>query len=99
MRYCKRLICFGLLTGYADQMSRIMPIIDYTEATLEGQEKDGLIERLVAPALAQITRQQVRDLYANIGSAKEQWPHEYRSHAHLARLVGVKPLRGCEGEK
>ncbi|MGV8591526.1 hypothetical protein ACV35V_03920 [Pseudomonas aeruginosa] len=58
-----------------------------------------LIERLVAPALAQITRQQVRDLYANIGSAKEQWPHEYRSHAHLARLVGVKPLKGCGGEK
>ncbi|MEG0482586.1 MAG: DUF1911 domain-containing protein [Acinetobacter sp.] len=47
-----RLICFGLLTGYADQMSRIMPIIDYTEATPEGQEKDGLIERLVAPFVA-----------------------------------------------
>ena len=44
-----RLICFGLLTGYADQMQRIMPIIDYVEATPEGQEKDGLIERLVAP--------------------------------------------------
>lgn len=44
-----RLICFGLLTGYADQMNRIMPMIDYTEATPEGQEKDGLIERLVAP--------------------------------------------------
>ncbi|MEG0348628.1 MAG: DUF1911 domain-containing protein [Acinetobacter sp.] len=47
-----RMICFGLLTGYADQMSRIMPIIDYTEATPEGQEKDGLIERLVAPFVA-----------------------------------------------
>lgn len=44
-----RLICFGLLTGYADQMHRIMPIIDYVEATPEGQEKDGLIERLVTP--------------------------------------------------
>ncbi len=44
-----RLICFGLLAGYADQMKRIMTIIDYTEATPEGQEKDGLIERLVAP--------------------------------------------------
>ncbi|WP_179999205.1 PoNe immunity protein domain-containing protein [Acinetobacter sp. YH12239] len=44
-----RLICFGLLTGYADQMNRIMQIIDYTEATPEGQEKDGLIERLIAP--------------------------------------------------
>ncbi|EPS3325355.1 TPA: DUF1911 domain-containing protein [Acinetobacter baumannii] len=47
-----RLICFGLLTGYADQMYRIMPIIDYVEATPEGQEKDGLIERLVAPFVA-----------------------------------------------
>ena len=47
-----RLVCFGLLTGYADQMQRIMPIIDYTEATPEGQEKDGLIERLVAPFVA-----------------------------------------------
>ncbi|CAA0285098.1 PoNe immunity protein domain-containing protein [Acinetobacter baumannii] len=47
-----RLICFGLLTGYADQMARIMPIIDYVEATPEGQEKDGLIERLVAPFVA-----------------------------------------------
>lgn len=44
-----RLICFGLLTGYADQMVRIMPLIDYVEATPEGQEKDGLIERLVTP--------------------------------------------------
>ena len=47
-----RLVCFGLLTGYADQMARIMPIIDYVEATPEGQEKDGLIERLVAPFVA-----------------------------------------------
>ena len=47
-----RLICFGLLTGYADQMHRIMPIIDYVEATPEGQEKDSLIERLVAPFVA-----------------------------------------------
>ncbi|MFA3155425.1 DUF1911 domain-containing protein, partial [Acinetobacter baumannii] len=40
------------LTGYADQMYRIMPIIDYVEATPEGQEKDGLVERLVAPFVA-----------------------------------------------
>jgi hypothetical protein len=45
-----RLICFGLLTGYADQMKRIMLIIDYKdEISLEGQEKDGLIEWLVTP--------------------------------------------------
>nr|WP_314524028.1 PoNe immunity protein domain-containing protein [uncultured Acinetobacter sp.] len=47
-----RLICLGLLTGYADQMDRIMLIIDYTEASPEGQEKDGLIERLIAPFVA-----------------------------------------------
>ena len=29
-----------------------MPMIDYVEATPEGQEKDGLIERLVAPFVA-----------------------------------------------
>lgn len=45
-----RLICFGLLTGYADQMSKIMSIIDYKdEMSPDGQEKDGLIERLVVP--------------------------------------------------
>lgn len=44
-----RLICFGLLSGYADQMNRIISIIDYVEAIPEGQEKDGLIEHLVAP--------------------------------------------------
>ncbi|SPL68908.1 PoNe immunity protein domain-containing protein [Acinetobacter stercoris] len=47
-----RLICFGLLTGYADQMSRIMLVIDYREAESEGQEKDGLLERLVEPFVA-----------------------------------------------
>lgn len=41
-----------MLTGYADQMGRIMLIIDYTEASLEGQEKDGLIERLITPFVA-----------------------------------------------
>lgn len=53
-----------------------------------------LSERLIAPALARITPQQVRDLYRHITHATEQWPHEYRSHAHLAHLVGVKPLKG-----
>ncbi len=58
-----------------------------------------LIERLVAPGLAQITPQQVRDLYEHLGSVAQLWPHRYRSHAHLARLVGVKPLKGLEGAK
>lgn len=55
-----------------------------------------LLERLVSPALARITPQQVRDLYQHISRVPTQWPHEYRSHAHLARLVGVKPLKGAE---
>lgn len=58
-----------------------------------------LIERLVAPALARITPQQVRDLHLHIADAPEQWPHEYRSHAHLAQLVGIRPLKGIGGEK
>lgn len=57
-----------------------------------------LTERLVAPALARITPQQVRGLYKHISHAPDQWPHEYRSHAHLAQLVGVKPLKGVGGE-
>lgn len=39
-----RLVCFGLLTGHADQMPRVMAILDYAN-----DEKDGLLERLVAP--------------------------------------------------
>ncbi len=58
-----------------------------------------LIERLVAPGLAQITPQQVRDLYEHLGSVAQLWPHRYSSHADLARLVGVKPLKGAEGTK
>lgn len=57
-----------------------------------------LIERLVAPGLARITAQQVRDLYGRIVPASSFWPHEYRSHAHLSLLVGVKPLRGSGDE-
>ncbi|MNP45365.1 hypothetical protein D3C76_1392850 [compost metagenome] len=53
-----------------------------------------LIERLVAPALARITAQQVCDFYGYVTPASPLWPHEYRSHAHLARLVGVKPIKG-----
>lgn len=57
-----------------------------------------LTERLVSPALARITSQQVRDLYRHITPAKEQWPHEYRSHAHLAQLVGTRPLKSTSPE-
>lgn len=54
-----------------------------------------LTDRLVAPALAQITPQQVRDLYVHIAPPQAIWPHAYRSHAHLSRLAGVKPLNGA----
>lgn len=57
-----------------------------------------LTERLVSPALARITSQQVWDLYRHLTMAPEQWPHEYRSHAHLAKLVGVKPHKGSTPE-
>lgn len=39
-----RLVCFGLLTGHAKEMPRVMAILDYAN-----EAKDGLIERLVAP--------------------------------------------------
>lgn len=39
-----RLVCFGLLTGHAEDMPRVMAILDYAD-----DEKDGLIDRLVAP--------------------------------------------------
>lgn len=42
-----RLVCFGLLTGNADKMPRVMAFIDYANADLEIY--DGLLERLVAP--------------------------------------------------
>lgn len=58
-----------------------------------------LAERLVVPALARITPQQVKDLYQRLRHTPEQWPHEYRSHAHLAQLVGVKPLKGSESRE
>jgi len=39
-----RLVCFGLLTGNAAQMPRVMALLDYAN-----DEKDGLLERLVLP--------------------------------------------------
>jgi hypothetical protein len=42
-----RLVCFGLLTGHADKMPRVMAFLDYANADLELY--DGLLERLVAP--------------------------------------------------
>ncbi|MCD9087187.1 PoNe immunity protein domain-containing protein [Stenotrophomonas sp. SY1] len=42
-----RLVCFGLLTGHAEQMPRVMAILDYVNANLGIH--DGLLERLVAP--------------------------------------------------
>ncbi|MFC7520279.1 hypothetical protein ACFQS6_08925 [Xanthomonas populi] len=45
-----RLVCFGLLTGHAAQMPRVMAFIDYANADLDTY--DGLLERLVAPTSA-----------------------------------------------
>jgi hypothetical protein len=45
--YALRLVCFGLLTGHAVQMSRVMAFLDYANAELDTY--DGLLERLVAP--------------------------------------------------
>ncbi len=42
-----RLVCFGLLTGHAQHMPRVMALLDYANAELGIH--DGLIERLVAP--------------------------------------------------
>lgn len=87
------------LAAHADPQTRVLCHVFPMKLTDTVLKQLVLIERLVAPALAQITPQQVRDLYAHIGSAAELWPHCYRSHAHLARLLGVKPLKGHGGEK
>lgn len=42
-----RLVCFGLLTGHADQMPRVMKFLDYGNALMDVY--DGLLERLAAP--------------------------------------------------
>ena len=42
-----RLVCFGLLTGHAARMPRVMALLDYANAALGLH--DGLLERLVAP--------------------------------------------------
>jgi len=42
-----RMVCFGILTGNAKDMPRVMAILDYVNAELNIH--DGLLERLVAP--------------------------------------------------
>jgi len=42
-----RLTCFGLLTGHAAEMPRVLSVFDYANAELG--VRDGLLERLVAP--------------------------------------------------
>lgn len=42
-----RLLCFGLLTGHASEMPRVMRFLDYGNELMN--VRDGLIERLVAP--------------------------------------------------
>lgn len=99
-RYCiGQTTLYRWLVAHAAPQTRVLCHVLPTRHAETALHQLVLIERLIAPSLAQITPQQVRDLYAHIGSAAEQWPHNYRSHAHLARLVGVKPLKGLEGEK
>jgi hypothetical protein len=42
-----RLLCFGMLTGYAAELPRVMRFLDYGNELMG--VRDGLIERLVAP--------------------------------------------------
>lgn len=92
--------CIGQTSLYRWLAANLAPETSVSCLFWEGRVTRGqihqfvLTERLVAPALAQITPQQVRDIYARIAPAQPLWPHEYRSHAHLAKLVGVKPLKG-----
>ena len=44
-----RLLCFGLLTGYVDELPRVMRFLDYGNELMN--VRDGLLERLVAPFL------------------------------------------------
>ncbi|WP_434026407.1 PoNe immunity protein domain-containing protein [[Pseudomonas] boreopolis] len=46
-RAALRPVCFGLLTGHAQEMPRVMAFLDYVNAELGIH--DGLLERLVAP--------------------------------------------------
>lgn len=99
-RYCVgQTSLYRLLAAHAAPKTRVLCHVLPAKISENTLHQLVLIERLVAPGLAQITPQQVRDLYAHIGTAAEHWPHSYRSHAHLARLVGVKPLKGAEGTK
>ena len=54
-----------------------------------------LIDRLIAPALGEISSIQAKDIYAALQESPEFWPHDYKSYAHLCRLLGLVPLKGC----
>ena len=99
-RYCiAQTSLYRLLSSHAAPQARVLCHVLPAKLNETMLHQLVLIERLVAPGLAQITPQQVRDLYEHLGSVAQLWPHRYRSHAHLARLVGVKPLKGLEGAK
>lgn len=99
-RYCVgQTSLYRLLAAHAAPKTRVLCHVLPTKLNGTTLHQLVLIERLVAPGLAQITPQQVRDLYEHLGSVAQLWPHRYRSHAHLARLVGVKPLKGLASAK
>lgn len=92
--------CVGQITLYrwlAAHMSpeTLVKCIEWPSRQVHKRISDVvLVERLVAPALMKITPQQIRDLYRKLNELPEHWTNHYRSHAHLASLVGVKPLKG-----
>lgn len=96
--------CIGHTTQYRWLVAHMPPTTEIWCIVLEAPLTPSsiyqrvLIERLVMSALFQITPQQVRDLYQHITPPSAKWQHGYLSHAHLARLVGVKALKGAGKE-
>jgi len=92
--------CIGRTTLYRWMVAH-MPAnaqalcLDYHRSySKENIRKHFLTERLVDPALSQATPQQVRILHEYVSKNKGVWPHQYRSNAHLSKLLGLKPLKG-----
>ncbi|MFT6464766.1 hypothetical protein [Halopseudomonas sp.] len=97
-------LCIGHTTQYRWLVAHVPPTTKISCIVLEEPLTPSsiyqrvLIERLVMSALFQITSLQVQDLYQHITPPTPKWKHGYLSHAHLARLVGVKALKGAGKE-
>ena len=55
-----------------------------------------IAERIMGPALSQITPQQVKILYEYVSKDKDIWPNNYRSHANFSKMLGIKPIKGIK---